>query len=124
MAVPCVGDSNPLNPRGSGYYGVVRLDLAEHASLYANMQIRTVIPCKEQLLNRYDYEMVEAWPQDTLSIVPAAAETGQMPSIPEGVFWRNGPWAHAQEEVVEQADMEAEEYSSSSSVSDRLDGPR
>ena len=87
VSAPSPGDQDPLNPRGSGYYGVVRMDLADHADLYRNMQIEKVIPCKEQLHNRYDYEMVEAWPLDTLSIVPAAVESGLMPSIPEGVSW-------------------------------------
>ena len=100
------------------------MDLADHADLHRNMQIQTVVPCKEQLLNRYDYEMVEAWPLDTLSIVPAAAESGLMPSIPEGVSWRNGLWAQVDEEIVEQADMDPEEYSDSSSVSDRFDHSR
>ena len=73
VAVPCVGDPDILNPRGSGYYAVVKMDLAPHSTLYKDMQIRPVIPCKEQLLNRYASEMmVEAWPLDTLSIVPSA----------------------------------------------------
>ena len=69
--------------------------------------------------------MVEAWPVDTLSIVPAAtAEPGQLQSIPEGVFRRNGLWAQAEDEIIDQADMEAEEYSDVSSVSDRPDRVR
>ena len=70
--------------------------------------------------------MVEAWPLDTLSIVPAAAtaDPGQLQSIPEGVLQRNGLWARAEEEIIDQADMEAEEYSGASSESDRLDGRR
>ena len=126
VAVPCSGSICPLNPRGSGHYGVIRMDLADHAELYRSMEIRTVIPCKEQLLNRYAYEMVEAWPVDTLSIVPAAAtaEPGQLQSILEGVFRRNGLWAQAEDEIIDQADIEAEEYSDASSVSDRLDGRR
>jgi hypothetical protein len=66
VAVPCIRDTIPLNPRSSGYHGVIRIDLADHAELCRHMQIRTVIPCKAQLLNRHAYEMVEVWPQDTV----------------------------------------------------------
>jgi len=124
VAVPCIGDINPLNPRGSGYYGVVRLDLADHASLYMEVQIRTVSRCKEQLLNRYDYEYVEAWPTDTLAITPAPSAGSSMPSILEGVFRRNGLWAQVEDELVGHADMEPSEYSDASSVSSRLDRVR
>jgi hypothetical protein len=70
------------------------MDLADHSDLYRHLNIRTVIPCKEQLLNRYAYNMVEAWPLDTLSIVPSAASagTGYLDSSPEGVYRRNGLW--------------------------------
>ena len=125
VGVSCIGDAGPLNPRGSGYYGVIRMDLADQAELDRSMQIRKVIPCKEQLLNRYAYEMVEAWPVDTLSIVPAAtAEPGQLQSIPEGVFRRSGLWAQAEDEIVDEAGMEAEEHSDLSSVSDCPDRVR
>ena len=40
VAVPCVGDSDVLNPRGSGYYAVIKMDLARHSMLYKDMQIR------------------------------------------------------------------------------------
>ena len=73
MSTSCDGAPDVLNPRRSGYYAVVVIELAPHSKLYKNFNLRTVIPCKEQLLNRYAYEMVEAWPQDTLSIVPSAA---------------------------------------------------
>ena len=65
--------------------------------------------------------MVEAWPLDTLSIVPAAAtsDPGQLRSIPEGVSQRNGLWARVDDEIVEHADMEAEEFSDASSIPDR-----
>ena len=98
------------------------MDLADHADLYQNMQIRTVIPCKEQLLNRYNYAMVEAWPLDTLSIVPSAAPAGSgyLDSIPEGVYRRNGLWAQVEDELVGHADMEPSEYSDASSVSSRI----
>ena len=113
VAVPCIGDESPLNPRGSGYYGVVRLDLAEHSNLRTKMGIQTVVPCKEQLLNRYDYEYVEAWPTDTLAIVPAPDTGGSMPSIPEGVDRRNGVWVLVEDELANYADMEAEEFTNS-----------
>ena len=95
------------------------MDLAEHWNLYTNLQIRTIIPCKEQLLNRYAYEMVEAWPTDTLAIIPSANAGSAMPSIPEGAFRRNGLWAQVDDEIVDQADMAASEYSDASSVSSR-----
>ena len=97
------------------------MDLAPHSTLYKDLQIRSVIPCKEQLLNRYASEMVEAWPLDTLSIVPSATTSGsnQLRSIPEGVCQRNGLWARVDDEIVESADMEAEEFSESGSISYR-----
>ena len=110
VAVPALGDEDEMNPRGSGYYGVVRLDLAEHAILYTGLKVKTVIPCKEQLLNRYTNEWVEAWPLDTLTVVPAASASSAMPSIPEGVFERNGLWLNVDDELVERADMMAEDY--------------
>ena len=91
--------------------------MADHANLYTHMQIRTVIPCKEQLLNRYDYEFVEAWPADTLAIIPAPDAGGSMLTIPEGVYKRNGLWAEVEDELANYADMEASEYSGSSSES-------
>jgi len=123
VAVPAVGNEIEANPRGSGYYGVVRMDLAEHADLYRCMKIRTVIPCKEQLLNRYTYDMVEAWPLDTLLVIPGpppSASSG-LSSIPEGVFQRNGVWLQVEDELVDRADMVAEEYSDASQVSSRLE---
>ena len=45
VAVPCVGDPDFLNPRGCGYYAVVKMDLSPHSSLYKDLQIRSVIPC-------------------------------------------------------------------------------
>ena len=90
VAVTCDGSDNPLNPRGSGYYGVVKLELAAHCELRTQMGILTVIPCKEQLYNRYDYPMVEAWPADTLAVYPS---TGDLSPIPEGVDNRNGVWS-------------------------------
>ena len=110
VAVPALGDEDEVNPRGSGYYGVVRLDLAEHAILYTGLKVKTVIPCKEQLLNRYTNEWVEAWPLDTLTVVPSASASSGMPSIPEGVSARNGLWLNVDDELVERSDMIAEDY--------------
>ena len=118
VALTCNKTPDVLNPRGSGYYAVIKIDLAPHSMLYDKMKIRTVIPCKEQLLNRYASDMVEAWPLDARAVVPAAAATGssQLASIPEGVHRRNGLWARVDDEIVDTADMEAEENSDSGSV--------
>jgi hypothetical protein len=98
------------NPRGSGYYAVVMIELAPHSSLYKDFRLRMVIPCKEQLLNRYASERVEAWPLDALMIVPAAqAASGHFGSIPEGVSRRNGLWAPVDDEIAENADRAEEE---------------
>ena len=66
--------------------------------------------------------MVEAWPLDTLSAIPGPppiASSG-LSSIPEGVFQRNGVWLQVEDELVDHADMEAEEYSDAASISDRF----
>ena len=110
VAVPATGHEDAVNPRGSGYYGVVKLDLAEHAILYTGLKVKTVIPCKEQLLNRYTSEYVEAWPLDTLTVVPIEHEYRGMPSIPEGVSNRNGLWLNVDDELVETSDLVAEDY--------------
>ena len=91
VAVPCTGVPDVMNPRGSGYYAVVKIELASHSTLYRDFHLRTVTPCKEQLLNRYTSETVEAWPLDALTIVPAAslAISSQLGPIPEGVI--SGP---------------------------------
>ena len=83
-----------------------------------DLQISSVIPCKEQLHYRYTYEMVEAWPLDALTIAPSAATLGpnQLRSIPEGVYQRNGLWARVDDEIADTADMEAQEFSETGSV--------
>jgi len=58
---------------------------------------------------------------DTMIVVPAASTSSGMPSIPEGVFQRNGLWLQVDDELIDRADMEAEEYSDAASVSDRLE---
>ena len=118
VAVPCDGSENEFNPRGSGYYGVVKLELAEHCELRSVLGVLTVIPCKEQLYNRYDYPMVQAWPADTLAVTPA---TGELSPIPEGVDHRNGVWSTVDELLQEwyecpEEDVEFGDGSSSSSV--------
>ena len=60
--------------------------------------VHTVIPCKEQLYNRYDYPMVQAWPADTLAVTQA---TGELSPIPEGVDNRNGVWSTVEELLQE-----------------------
>ena len=34
IATSCIGDSDVVNPRGSGYYAVIKMDLAPHSTLY------------------------------------------------------------------------------------------
>ena len=89
--LPPDGTPDVLNPRGSGYYAVVVIELAPHSKLYKNFNLRTVIPCKEQLRNRYTSEIVEAWPLDALTIAPASSTaSSHLGTIPEGVGRRNG----------------------------------
>jgi len=49
---------------------------------------------------------------DTLTVVPSASASASsgMPSIPEGVFTRNGLWLDVSDELTERADMVAEDY--------------
>ena len=65
---------------------------------------------KEQLLNRYTNDYVEAWPLETLTVVPIEPEFRGMPSIPEGVSNRNGLWLNVDDELVETSDLVAEDY--------------
>ena len=53
---------------------------------------------------------MEAWPLDTLTVVPTASASSGMPSIPEGVSNRNGLWLNVDDELVERSDMMAEDY--------------
>ena len=100
VATSCDGTPDVSNPRGSGYYAVVVIELAPHSRLYQDFNLRTVIPCKEQLLNRYASRTVEAWPIDALTIAPkATAQPSHLETIPEGVGRRNGVWASVDDEV-------------------------
>ena len=68
--------------------------------------------------------MVEAWPLDALSIVPATAPA--LESIPESVYKRNGLWAQADDELALHSERDPSEYSCAAyedyaSVSDRLE---
>ena len=122
MAVSCTGVPDVTNPRGSGYYAVVKIELAPHSTLYRDFGLRTVIPCKEQILKRYASEKVEAWPLDALTIVPApSATSSHLGSIPEGVSRRNGLWAPVDDEVAENADRaKDEEYADPSGYSEYI----
>ena len=105
MATSCDGMPDTLNPRGSGYYAVVVIELAAHSRLRQVFNLRTVIPCKEQLLNRYTSKTVEAWPLDALVIAPATSPPSTtLGPIPEGVGKRNGVWATADDETSWGAD--------------------
>jgi hypothetical protein len=104
VSTSCDGTPDVSNPRGSGYYAVVVIELAPHSKLYQNFNLRTVIPCKEQLLNRYTSSTV-AWPLDALTIAPAtSASSSHLGTIPEGVGRRNGLWAPVDDEMSRDAD--------------------
>jgi hypothetical protein len=110
VATSCDGQPDTLNPRGSGYYAVVVIELAAHSRLRQVYNLRTVIPCKEQLLNRYTSETVEAWPLDALVIAPATSPpTTVLGPIPEGVGRRNGVWMTADDEMCYGADRAEDE---------------
>ena len=110
VATSCDGAPDVSNPRGSGYYAVVVIELAPHSRLYQDFNLRTVIPCKEQLLNRYASRTVEAWPMDALTIAPrATAQPSHLETIPEGVDRRNGVWASVDDEVSWYADRAEDE---------------
>jgi hypothetical protein len=110
VATSCDGEPDMLNPRGSGHYAVVVIELAAHSILHQTYNLRTVIPCKEQLLNRYTSETVEAWPIDALVIAPAIPPpTTVLGPIPEGVCKRNGVWMTADDEMCYGADRAEDE---------------
>ena len=92
--------------------------MAEHCELRSVLGVLTVIPFKEQLYNRYDYPMVQAWPADTLAVTPV---TGELSPIPEGVDNRNGVWTTVDELLQEwyecpEEDVEFSDGTSSSGV--------
>ena len=110
MATSGDGRPDPLNPRGSGYYAVVVIELSARSALYRTYNLRTVIACKEQLLNRYTSETAEAWPIDSLVIAPAVSPpTTTLGPIPEGVERRNGVWMTANDEMSYGADRAEDE---------------
>ena len=116
VATSCDGTPDVLNPTGSGYYAVVVIELAPHSKLDKDFNLRTVIPCKEQLLNRYTSDIVEAWPLDALTIVPApSASSSHLRTIPEGVGKRNGLWAPVDDEISRDADRAEDECRADSS---------
>ena len=116
MATSCDGAPDVSNPRGCGYYAVVVIELAPHSSLYRDFGLRTVIPCKEQLLNRYASSTVEAWPIDARTTAPTAtAQPSHLETIPEGVGRRNGVWVSVDDEVSWHADRAEDEDRADSS---------
>ena len=108
VALCDTGVDDPICPRGSGYYGVVKLTLAEDSPLYRDFNYRTVIPCKEQLLNRYDYEMVEAWPHEVMAVEPV--ENPGTETIPEEYTRRAGVWRTIEDELAQESDYQAEDF--------------
>jgi hypothetical protein len=89
---------------------VVVIELSARSVLYRTYNLRTVIACKEQLLNRYTSESAEAWPIDSLVITAAdSPPTTALGSIPEGVGRRNGVWMTADDETSYGADRAEDE---------------
>ena len=84
------------------------MDLSENSPLYRGFNYRTVIPCKEQLLNRYDYEMVEAWAVDVLTIEPIPNPGTE--TIPEEYTRRAGVWRTIEDELAFESDYQAEDF--------------
>jgi hypothetical protein len=116
VSTSCDGAPDVLNPRGSGYYAVVIIELAPHSKLYQDFNLRTVIPCKEQLLNWYTSRTVDSWPLDALTIAPkTSAPPSHLGTIPEGVGRRNGVWAPVDDEVSWNADRAEDEDRADSS---------
>ena len=52
MATSCDGHPDPLNPRGSGHYAVVVIELSTCSALYKTYGLQAVIACKEQPLGQ------------------------------------------------------------------------
>jgi hypothetical protein len=118
VATSCDGRPDPLNPRGSGYYAVVVIELSTRSILHRTYGLRTVIACKEQLLNRYTSGTAEAWPIDALVVAPAPSPPATtLGPIPEGVDRRNGVWLTTEDEVERHADRAEDEDSSEPSES-------
>ena len=118
MATSCDGRPDSLNPRGSGYYAVVVIELSSRSVLYQTYNLRTVRACKEQLLNRYTSATAEAWPIDALVVAPVAPPPTALGAIPEGMskrdsgVWmsrRNGVWLTTDDEVAYHADRAEDE---------------
>jgi hypothetical protein len=100
VATSCDGHPDPLNPRGSGYYAVVVIELSTRSALRRIHGLQAVIACKEQLLNRYTSVTAEAWPIDALVISSAPSPpTMTLGPIPEGFDRRNGVWLTTDDEV-------------------------
>ena len=107
-----------MNPRGSGYYAVVVIELSTRSILHRTYGLRTVIACKEQLLNRYTSGTAEAWPIDALVVAPAPSPPATtLGPIPEGVDRRNGVWLTTLDEVERHADRAEDEGPSEPSES-------
>ena len=86
------------------------MDLSEKSPLYRDFNYRTVILCKEQLLNRCDYEMVEAWVADVLTVEPSPNPGTE--TIPEEYTRRAGVWRTIEDELAFESDYQAEDYGS------------
>jgi hypothetical protein len=123
VATSCDGRPDPLNPRGSGYYGVAVIELSTHSSLRTTYGLTSVIACKEQLLNRYTSETAEAWPIDAL--VVAAAPDPPAPTvlgpISERTYKRNGLWLTTDDEVFQNADRDEDDRPSDGCAHDSDD---
>jgi hypothetical protein len=100
VSTSCDGRPDPVNPRGSGYYAVVVIELSERSALRRNFGLQAVIACKEQLLNRYTSATAEAWPIDALviSAAPSPPEVTIGP-LPSKFSKRNGVWCTVDDEL-------------------------
>jgi hypothetical protein len=116
VSTSCDGRPDPVNPRGSGYYAVVVIELSERSALRRTFGLQAVIACKEQLLNRYTSMTAEAWPIDALVISTAPAPPAvALGPLPEESGKRNGVWCTVEDEVEWHASRMGEDAASLSS---------
>ena len=101
------GDVDPLHPAGAGWYGVVIMHTSPKSELY-QAGVTSIIPCKEQLLNRYTSIAVEAWTAGMVSV--CAEETDSVVGDGRSDWDRNGNWLTADDEYNDYDDYEAEDY--------------
>jgi hypothetical protein len=123
VATSCDGRPDPLNPRGSGYYGVVVIELSTRSVLRTTYGLTSVIACKEQLLNRYTSGTAEAWPIDALVVAsaPDPPAPRMLGPILEKIDRQNGMWLTTDDEVDRHADREENDRPSDGGAQDSDD---